>query len=83
MSSTDDLLQAMKAAKKEIENKEVALEHADDECTTSPKDDNTREDIQSQTFIRELIESGFDKDLAVQALQHVDPNDIDDGSCLF
>ena len=70
---------AMTHTKQEIEAKEATLgnqelEHLD----TSDADDIDDVHVR-QTFIKELIEAGFDEKLAIKALDHVEPDQIEDG----
>ena len=77
MCFLEDVIGAITRTKKEIEEKEMTdfnqeLEEMD--ITVAENHDELRE-----TFIRELIDAGYDKSLAIKALNHVEPDQVAEG----
>ncbi|XP_060586365.1 E3 ubiquitin-protein ligase rnf213-alpha-like [Ruditapes philippinarum] len=77
----DDLIEAMAAAKEEIDG-DVDMEAVggnadDDEGEDMPTD--ATEDEKRQNFIQELVIAGFDEALALRALQFISPDDVTAG----
>ncbi|XP_053388233.1 E3 ubiquitin-protein ligase rnf213-alpha-like, partial [Mercenaria mercenaria] len=73
-----DLMEAMVAAKDEIDGRNLQTEDGH-QSETDYADDNGIQDEKRIIFIKELVRSGYDEALAVEALEHVDPEDIPQG----
>ncbi|KAL4233165.1 hypothetical protein ACF0H5_007850 [Mactra antiquata] len=76
----DDLLRAMSEAKEAIDGQDS--NDSDDgmeTCNTSQEICETNDDEKRIIFMQEMIEAGYNKTLAIKALDHVDDFDISDG----
>ncbi|XP_053396356.1 E3 ubiquitin-protein ligase rnf213-alpha-like [Mercenaria mercenaria] len=78
--SPADIIEAMAGAKEEIDSQTSNVETADEDFK---KNDDINADLNAdakrKTFIEELVQSGYDEALAIKALDHIDPEDIDQG----
>ncbi|XP_053396009.1 E3 ubiquitin-protein ligase rnf213-alpha-like [Mercenaria mercenaria] len=77
----DDLLEAMAAAKEEIDG-DTEME-AEDEGNSDDNEAemlaNATDDEKKQNFVQELVQAGYDEALAVRALEFIDPEDVTAG----
>ncbi|XP_053390338.1 E3 ubiquitin-protein ligase rnf213-alpha-like, partial [Mercenaria mercenaria] len=77
----DDLLEAMAAAKEEIEGDAdmEAEEDVDSNNEEAETVEDSTEDEKKQSFVHELVQAGYEEALAVRALEFVDPEDVTAG----
>jgi hypoxanthine phosphoribosyltransferase len=73
ISSVDDLVEAMIAAKEDISES-----NHQDEQENNDVQENC-EDEKKNIFVEEIVNAGYDLELAIKALDHVDPEDISEG----
>ena len=71
----EDLIEAMEEARKEIEEMSVDNQEEEEEI---PKKDETTETIRAK-FILEMVEAGYSEEMSMEALNHVDPDEINEG----
>ncbi|XP_053396346.1 E3 ubiquitin-protein ligase rnf213-alpha-like isoform X3 [Mercenaria mercenaria] len=77
----DDLLEAMAAAKEEIEgDAEIEVEEdGDSDNEEAETVEDSIEDEKKQSFVHELVQAGYEEARAIRALEFVDPEDVTAG----
>ncbi|XP_060599995.1 E3 ubiquitin-protein ligase RNF213-like [Ruditapes philippinarum] len=71
--SHDDLVEAMIDAKEDISESKHQDEHENNDVQENCEDEK------KNIFVEEIVNAGYDLELAIKALDHVDPEDISEG----
>ena len=76
-----DLITAMRQAKADVDKMEVSEQEVDmaeeevEPCVDEMEDDGKNVDV----FIAEMVKAGYNEKLAKAALNHIDPDEVDEG----
>ncbi|XP_053396010.1 E3 ubiquitin-protein ligase rnf213-alpha-like [Mercenaria mercenaria] len=77
----DDLLEAMAAAKEEIDGDAEMEEESGNDSGTDEVEmgADATDDEKKQNFVHELVQAGYEEALAIRALEYIDPEDVTAG----
>ena len=77
----------MAHAKEDIDgNNGIEVDNVDEDSDVDAEvlvDSTDDDDEKIRNFIEKIVSAGYDKDLAVQALKFIDPEDVPAGKCLI
>lgn len=79
LACTDDLVEAMTAAKKEIDGDTEMEAENDSDCSDAEMSVDATVDEWKQKYVHNLVDAGYDVNLVIRSLQYVDPEDVTAG----